>query len=415
MKDSKIFIFTNSYPYGNGYNWLDSEIALLNKHFMDVTVSPYSYEGNKIAKDIPSYKNVSILKPVVDQDVAFHSVWQVRKILNPRAGFYLREFFQERVYTKPYWFKSWIQAVIKTENLLKSDIFKRLKETKNKNATALYFYWGNNQALIVPFLKRMGFNQILVRFHGFDLYKERLGGYQPFRRPLLGAVSLAAPISDYGSSYLKSEYPDIAFSTRTMRLGVRDIGRASASDDGWFRIVSCATIIKLKRIDLIVRVLKRLQLNIEWTHLGDGDCKNKVDKEIEELPDHLKVNMSGRLPADEIQHFYKNHKVDLFISLSETEGIPVSIMEALAAGIPVFSTDVGGIKEIVDEEVGHLIDAGSSEDSLVTELATFIDKYRNNQDRYRNAAYQQFLKLCKKEYWDQKLLNEIRVNYHNND
>jgi glycosyltransferase involved in cell wall biosynthesis len=404
----KVILFTNSYPYGNGYNWLDSEIALFHKHFQDVTISPYSYEGNKKARDIPSFENVSLLKPVVEQDFEFRSLWQLLKLLNPRLGFYLKEFFRERIYTNSYWFKSWVQAIVKTEHLLASDIFKHLKNISDKKATALYFYWGNNQALMVPFIKSMGFNNILVRFHGFDLYKERLGGYQPFRRPLLKSISLAAPISDFGSIYLKKEYPDIDFQTRTLRLGVRDVGRASKSDDGWLRIVSCASIIKLKRINLIPKILKRLPYNIEWTHLGDGNSQAEVEKEIENLPEHLRVNLPGRLPSDEVQKYYCDHPIDMFISLSSTEGIPVSIMEALAAGIPVFSTDVGGIREILDEYSGKLISLNLSDSEIKDELEKFIISYKNNSSNYRMNAHNQFMKYCNQSDCNNELLQEMQ-------
>lgn len=403
----KVILFTNSYPYGNGYNWLDSEIEMLTTHFSEVKILPYSYERNRMAKKLPNYTNVEIHEPLLDDDIKSSIIYDWRYIFSSRLFFYLRELVFERVYSSSYWFKSWLQAIKRTEFLLSSDRFKYLVFQPQKEQTVLYFYWGNNQSLLVPFLRKYGYSKILVRFHGFDLYKERLGGYQPFRRPLLRAVSVAAPISEFGSIYLKNEYSDIVFQTRTLRLGVRDVGRASKSNDGWFRIVSCASIIKLKRIDLIPKILKRLPYNIEWTHLGDGNNQAEVENEIKNLPEHLRVNLLGRLQSDEVQKYYCDHPIDMFISLSSTEGIPVSIMEALAAGIPVFSTDVGGIREIIDDSVGHLVDKDATENELVQLLKVFIDKYIENPEKYKSQAYQRFQKMCDQRQCNRLLLEEI--------
>ena len=52
--------------------------------------------------------------------------------------------------------------------------------------------------------------------------------------------------------------------------------------------------------------------------------------------------------------YYSSHPIDLFVNVSETEGVPVSIMEAFSYSIPCFATDVGGTGEIVNRSNGHL-------------------------------------------------------------
>ena len=53
--------------------------------------------------------------------------------------------------------------------------------------------------------------------------------------------------------------------------------------------------------------------------------------------------------------YYKSLQPDLFINLSSSEGVPVSIMEAMSFGIPVIATSVGGNPEIVNNNNGYLI------------------------------------------------------------
>ena len=73
-------------------------------------------------------------------------------------------------------------------------------------------------------------------------------------------------------------------------------------------------------------------------------------------------------------HFYETNHVDLFINVSSSEGIPVSIMEALSFGIPVIATNVGGVPEIIqDSKNGILLDVNCS----AGEIADAIIKYIN--------------------------------------
>ncbi|MBA3900251.1 MAG: glycosyltransferase, partial [Bacteroidetes bacterium] len=90
--------------------------------------------------------------------------------------------------------------------------------------------------------------------------------------------------------------------------------------------------------------------------------------------------------------FYEENYVDLFINVSETEGIPVSIMEAQSAAIPVLATNVGGTSEIVDNENGFLID----KDFEVAKIAESIEKYFtshfSHQEEKRKKSYQNWQK-----------------------
>ena len=61
----------------------------------------------------------------------------------------------------------------------------------------------------------------------------------------------------------------------------------------------------------------------------------------------IDLHLFGHLDNNEIFNMYKNNSYDYFITLSESEGLPVSIMEAISCGIPVIATAVGGITEIV--------------------------------------------------------------------
>jgi glycosyltransferase involved in cell wall biosynthesis len=71
---------------------------------------------------------------------------------------------------------------------------------------------------------------------------------------------------------------------------------------------------------------------------------------------------------------YAQEPVDLFVLLSRSEGLPVSIQEALAAGVPVLATDVGGVAEAVgrDGEAGLLLPADADDAAVLRALQALL-------------------------------------------
>jgi glycosyltransferase involved in cell wall biosynthesis len=77
----------------------------------------------------------------------------------------------------------------------------------------------------------------------------------------------------------------------------------------------------------------------------------------------------GQCKNEEILRFYENNHVDLFISLSESEGLPVSMMEAQSYGIPILASNVGGISEIVqNEKTGILLPVNIKPENISIEI-----------------------------------------------
>lgn len=189
---------------------------------------------------------------------------------------------------------------------------------------------------------------------------------------MLESVHIFAPCSETGLNHLKLRYPKVDSNIIVSRLGVVKDGVVKMSSDNTLRIVSCSFLNKAKRVYLIAKSLKLLNIPIEWTHIGDGPMMNELLKEVRELPINIKVNFPGMLKPLEIIDYYKRlNEIDLFINVSSSEGVPVSIMECLSLSIPVIATNAGGTSEIVDESVGKLIPC----DFEPSELASYIRDY----------------------------------------
>ncbi len=101
--------------------------------------------------------------------------------------------------------------------------------------------------------------------------------------------------------------------------------------------------------------------------VGDGPARAALESQVEELGLRDSVYFEGYAPPDTVSEFLQNTAV--FCLPSYAEGVPVSLMEAMVHGVPVISTRVGGISElIVDGESGLLISPGDT-----TQLAEALE------------------------------------------
>ena len=90
---------------------------------------------------------------------------------------------------------------------------------------------------------------------------------------------------------------------------------------------------------------------------------------------------------EKVLDYYSQNYIDIFINVSDNEGIPVSIMEAMSAGIPVVATNVGGTSEIVNEKNGYLIDVDFDANVVAEKIDNHLKSPLMKQEEYRSEAY----------------------------
>lgn len=295
----------------------------------------------------------------------FDTAWSGREIL--RAGF---NSMRMLLSTKEY------SAAVKKpgalRNLIKAAKFAFVSELRYGRIAAqleaegswndgfiLYSYWLYETAYIAACLKKkFPGSRFVSRCHGYDLYEIRHpNGYLPFREYIMGSADEVYPISEDGKAYLDQLYEGKwNDKVQVMRLGTDDHGMNPEKGSGVPTLVSVSNLVSVKRVDRIIDSLKDCKQPVRWYHFGDGPLREELEKRAKTLPAHIEYRFMGAVPNETLIDFYRENHVDVFLNVSASEGVPVSIMEALSFGIPVVATDVGGTHEIVlDGQNGYLL------------------------------------------------------------
>jgi glycosyltransferase involved in cell wall biosynthesis len=123
------------------------------------------------------------------------------------------------------------------------------------------------------------------------------------------------------------------------------------------RLISVGRLAYPKEFTLLIRAFDLLSDEIRkrahLTIVGDGPLREALEKEIQQhtLTDY--ITLMGAKNPDQIQGVL--HSSDIFVLLSKHEGFPMTILEAMEAGLPVIASHVGGIPEQVDSSSGMLV------------------------------------------------------------
>lgn len=399
----KLIFITAKFPFGSGETFIENEINYLANAFDKIYIFATEANGNETIRRVPD--NVYYF-PAEPKSVAKRQY--IPQLLRPLT---VKEICLNCISSQMFakvsatcYFSACAEASSK-----RISEFLKLCEATPEDEVVIYSYWLSTIGMcalnIKHRLERYGITANCVsRCHGFDLYADRTAiHYLPFQKHLIKKFDNIYPCSKSGEQHLKEQYPSLKDKISAKYLGVSDhFNFTFPKKDQVFHIVSCSNVIPVKRVHLIPKALSKItDQQIVWTHFGDGEeFEDLKILSTKLLPQNVKADFKGRIPNSQIYDYYNNHTVNLFINVSKSEGLPVSIMEATSFGIPIIATDVGGTNEIMSHGInGFLL----SSDFSTEDLASFIVKFCNMDEK----EYQSF---CEKS----RSIFESKFNAANN-
>lgn len=359
-------LITESFPFGAGEQFLETEVPYLVERFGSFVLAPTRTDGTP--RSLPAGVHVDRTLAERWRRPDGHALALLRsefwrELLSPRAA--LRPARARR---------AWLDLA---RALITRDWLLDVLEPSAGAPTLVYTYWLGPQTLGAVFAKRRRPElRVVSRAHRWDLYEEvNSPPYLPFRGLLPEALDVLHPVSDHGRSYLVDRFGFSPDRCLVARLGVDDpCERARPSDEEAVHILSCSNLVPVKRVPLLARGItafaaRHPDRRVAWTHVGDGPTRSDLEREIENAPENVTSVLRGRLSNREVLALYRRSPVDVFVNVSASEGVPVSIMEAQSFGVPVIATAVGGTPEIVSDVSGRLLPADPAPEAIADALA----------------------------------------------
>ncbi|MDK1493481.1 glycosyltransferase [Sinorhizobium sp. 7-81] len=209
---------------------------------------------------------------------------------------------------------------------------------------------------------------IVTIFHGYDVgvpLRERgLSRYND----LFEHGTLNLTVNDYFRRVLvDAGAPQAKVAVHHMGIDLRNISYGWRSWRGVpLQLISVCRLAEKKGVEYALRALARVradapELDWHYTIIGDGPLRQKLEALASELDIAGRVSFLGSLAHKDVKQWLRRSHAFVLPSVTakngDVEGIPVALMEAMAAGLTVVSSNHSGIPELVeDQETGFLAD-----------------------------------------------------------
>jgi glycosyltransferase involved in cell wall biosynthesis len=415
MNNQLLFI-TKKFPFDAGEEFLENEIFYLAAGFDSVIILAVAADASaQQTRDIPS--NVRAVAAGIPPESKLSSLISPKgaveaslKALMDDHDRRMQRFHPERwLYFRHFVRK--VQAIRDAIGALFAD-----GTLDASSLSLIYSFWFHDTA-VAALLAREALSldvPVVARAAGYDLYESSSPvGYHPLRLWALEHIDRVFPVSEEGRAYLDQRFPGFSSKIQAAYMATNDRGlgfyAASRSvqpfERSSFVMVSCSNFVAIKRLDLLVEALalleEKLSRSLKWIHFGSGEQMEKIRELICKKLKKVDWTLAGQTPNSQLMEFYRDHPVDVFISVSESEGGPVTAMEALSFGIPVVVTNVGSVGEsMADGKAGLSLPL----DTTPTEVAeSLFALARRSPDDYQDLRREARL------LWERRF--DTRKNY----
>jgi len=229
--------------------------------------------------------------------------------------------------------------------------------------------------------------------HANDIFAPR--NFEIGLDKLVDTARAIVTVSDFAKKFLQERFPERADRIRRIYNGLNlaEFGRADFSSSPPLILAVGRLIAKKGFADLICAcgLIAERGKSFRCEIMGEGPLENELRGQIERLNLQNRVALSGAKPQREVRQRLAAANVFVLPSIIDPEGgmdnLPTVIMEAMATALPVVSTNIGGIPEmVIENETGFLLEPADAS-ALADAIAKVIDD-RVLAQRLGHAGYQ---------------------------
>ncbi len=322
--------------------WLRTSIAHLKKAGLDVQVLAPAYKG---------LKSHTIDGTPVNRFRYAPADWE---ILTHEEG------APSKMASRP-----WLQLL--AIPYIISGFFKCIKICRQWKPDIIHAHWPFPHAYIALGAAKLFHIPLVLNFHGAELLLIRKKKWvKPLLKFAIGQAQSIFANSSFTAGKIKairdvnvewSPYGTTLDERRETRDEREGSGLAPHPVNGKFKVLFVGRHIERKGIRYLIEAAKYLpQDKFEIRIIGEGDLTGQLKQQAAQYPHVL---FTGKLPAAELAREYREANVFVLPAIvdhkGDTEGLGVVLIEAMESGLPVIASDVGGIPDVVVDNVSGLL------------------------------------------------------------
>jgi len=250
-------------------------------------------------------------------------------------------------------------------------------------------HYVRGDSLYFLLLQRLFGYRLVLSVHGSDLLLP--GKPAPYLLPRADAVTV---VSRHMEQRVLACAGITASRVRCIPNGIdQDFWRAgpAVATDGPPTVVFVGRLLQIKGVDVLLTAFARLRERLPAARLcviGEGELRGALEARVAGLGIADGVTFTGELDAIALRE--QLARASLFVLPSHSEGLPMALLEAMAAGLPAVASAVGGIPEVLTPECGRLVAPGDPEalaDALMALLQAPEREAMGEAARQRAAAF----------------------------
>ena len=271
---------------------------------------------------------------------------------------------------------------------------KALSFHKRKNFDLIHSQWIFPSGLLGLILKILIKRPLIITIHGAGIF---LMKKYPFLKPLLKLTLKKADLVIFNSTYTKKETLKIYKTLKNnvvLHQGInikrfQELEKKKFPKHELFEnnlvILSVGRLIERKGFRYLITAIKYLKKshpNLKLMIIGTGPENQFLRTYAKGLDLGEDVIFMGQVKGEDIPHYFKNASLFILPAIidknGDTEGLGLVLLEAMASGIPVIGTKVGGIVDIIDDGVNGILIPEKNSEKIVESISNLLS---NNELR----------------------------------
>lgn len=374
MTDRKydtLVLVTDSFPFGGVTegSFVLPELPELSRVFKRVIIMPTIAVESQQEYDLP--KNVEISTFWIDYPDWKHRWRRSRYIFSPKVWSAIAG---NRSYSS-------LTFAVAAQTFSKA-VSHWVKQEKLKWGTTLFYTFWFDLATAGLAMTACEFPvNYISRAHEHDIYNDRSLALRAKTAVCSKGIFTAGKA---GADYMKRCFHLAADRIQVRRLGsgkpdYEFLSRHHKLNERRLTFLSVARVEPVKRVDLNYKMLRALAIaresyDIRWIHIGDGSLLPSLREIVAcDCPPNLHVELVGAMQNDQVHDLYREETIDWVMLLSEREGLPVALCEALSYGVPVVTTMVPGNDEAVDDDCAVILARDPEPEEFVRGMLPYCD------------------------------------------